>query len=200
MRTFKTVVVAVVVALGISCLNACSNTGDSKPSSATGSASAASSSASPAAAAATPTAAAHEELPAPMPAELNNYLELARRDIQLQKAAIIADNMTFTNDEAAEFWPIYREYESDLYQLNNKKLDIIRRFLPNSDTLTDDQAKSLAKEVFDLDDQKTALKRKYFSKFQSAIPAAKTARFFQIENQLNMIVDLRTAAALPLIK
>ena len=55
-------------------------------------------------------------------------------------------------------------------------------------------------KAFDIEDQRTALKRKYFDKFQEAIPAAKAARFFQIENQLNMVLDLRLAAALPLIK
>jgi hypothetical protein len=187
-------VLAIVFICGVGLAAGCHGESGSKSS-----ASASAASDKPASAAQA-SASQREEMPPPAPADLNNFLELARRDIQLQKASIIADNMTFTNDEAADFWPIYREYESELYQLNNKKLDIIRRFLPNSDTLTDDQAKSLAKEVFTLDDEKTALKRKYFSKFQEAIPATKTARFFQIENQLNMIVDLRTAAALPLIK
>jgi hypothetical protein len=32
------------------------------------------------------------------------------------------------------------------------------------------------------------------------MPATKAARFFQLENQLNMALDLQVAAALPLIK
>jgi hypothetical protein len=32
------------------------------------------------------------------------------------------------------------------------------------------------------------------------MPATKAARFFQIENQLNMVLDLQVAASLPLIK
>jgi hypothetical protein len=32
------------------------------------------------------------------------------------------------------------------------------------------------------------------------IPATKAARFFQLENQINLALDLRVAASLPLIK
>jgi hypothetical protein len=145
-------------------------------------------------------AAAHEEYPQPAAGSLRSYLELARRDIQLQKATIIAANVSFTDDEAAEFWPIYREYEAELYQINNRKLDLIRGFLGSDARMSDEEARSLAAKAFDIEDARTALKRKYFAKFQEAIPASKAARFFQIENQLNMVVDLRLAAALPLIK
>ena len=144
--------------------------------------------------------AAPEEYPQPEDAKLRSFIELARKDIALQKAALIADNMTFTDSEAAEFWPIYREYESELYTINSRKLNLVRKFLPSSQNLTDDQAKSLAKEAFDVDEQRVTLKKKYFSRFQEAIPATKAARFFQIENQLNMVLDLRLAASLPLIK
>jgi hypothetical protein len=32
------------------------------------------------------------------------------------------------------------------------------------------------------------------------VPALKAARFFQIENQLNMVLDLQVAASLPLLQ
>jgi hypothetical protein len=147
-----------------------------------------------------PPAMGKEDYPQPEDAKLRSYLELARRDLQFQKAAIIADNIEFTDAEGAEFWPIYREYEADLYRINSRRLDLVRRFLPSAQNMTDDQARSLAKEVFDIEDARTGLKRNYFAKFQKVIPATKAARFLQIENQLNMILDLRIAAALPLIK
>ena len=66
--------------------------------------------------------------------------------------------------------------------------------------MTDKQASDLAKKSFDLEEKKTDLKRQYFKKFAKVIPAKKAARFFQIDNQLNMALDLQVAAALPLIK
>jgi hypothetical protein len=66
--------------------------------------------------------------------------------------------------------------------------------------MTDKDAARLAADVFDLEEKRTDLKRKFFKKFAKVIPARKAARFFQIENQINMALDLQVAGALPLIK
>ena len=140
------------------------------------------------------------EYPEPDSGNLRAFVELARQDVMLQKAMIVAENLPLTETEAAEFWPIHREYEAELSRINDRKLDLALEFMSREGQMTDEQARVLAKDVFNMEEQRTALKRKYFSKFQKAIPATKAARFFQIENQLNMVLDLRLAAALPLIK
>lgn len=140
------------------------------------------------------------EYPEPDLGNLRAFVELARKDIMLQKATIVAENLPLTEAEAAEFWPIHREYEAELSKLNDRKLELVLKFISQEGQMTDEQARVLAKDVFSMEEQRTALKRKYFSKFQKAVPATKAARFFQIENQLNMVLDLRLAAALPEIK
>ena len=141
-----------------------------------------------------------QEYPEPDLGNLRAFVELARKDIMLQKATIVAENLPLTEDEAAEFWPIHREYEAELSKLNDRKLELCLKFISKQGQMTDEEARVLAKNVFSMEEQRTTLKRKYFSKFQKAVPATKAARFFQIENQLNMVLDLRLAAALPLIK
>ena len=86
--------------------------------------------------------------------------------------------------------------------MNDQKLALIVRYadLYKSKTMTDKEAPELAKGSFDIEEKKTDLMRKYFKKFSKVIPATKAARFFQIENQLNMVLDLQVAASLPLIK
>jgi len=141
-----------------------------------------------------------QEYPEPDLGNLRAFVELARKDIMLQKATIVAENLPLTEAEAAEFWPIHREYEAELSKLNDRKLELALKFISQQGQMNDEEARVLAKNVFSMEGQRTALKRKYFSKFQKAIPATKAARFFQIENQLNMVLDLRLAAALPEIK
>ncbi len=133
---------------------------------------------------------------------LRTFVELARADIKTQKALIMAENLPMTDDEAFEFWPLHRDYETELSKLNDQKLALIQRYadLYKSKTMTDKEATELANGSFDLESKKTDLKRKYFKKFQKVMPATKAARFFQIENQLNMVLDLNVAASLPLIK
>lgn len=131
---------------------------------------------------------------------LRTFIELARSDLKTQKAVVIAQNLPLTEAEAIEFWPLHREYETELSRLNDEKISLIARFARSFQTMTDQEAAELAKRTFDLEEKKTGLKRKYFKKFQKVIPATKAARFFQVENQINLALDLRVAASLPLIK
>jgi hypothetical protein len=87
-----------------------------------------------------------------------------------------------------------------LATLLDERYEAILQFAKDYGTMTDEQATGLAKKSFDLEAKRTGLKRTYFKKFAGVIPAVKTARFFQIENQLNMVVDLQVAASLPLIQ
>jgi len=132
--------------------------------------------------------------------DLRAFVELARSDIRAEKALIISENIPFTDDEAVEFWPLHREYDLELNKLLDRRLALIRQFARTYGTMSDDEAEDLAKNAFNLEEKRTDLKRKYFKKFIKVIPAVKAARFFQIENQINMALDLQVAASLPLIK
>jgi hypothetical protein len=143
------------------------------------------------------------ETTAPAKPDMGNlraFVELARSDIRTEKALVIAENIQFTADEAAEFWPLHREYDLELNKLLDRRFALIMKFGPSAESMTAAQATELAKAAFDLEEQRTSLKRNYFDKFCKVIPPVKAARFFQIENQLNMVIDLQVAAILPLIK
>ncbi len=133
---------------------------------------------------------------------LRAFVELARSDLRTQKAVLLAQNMELTEAEGTEFWPLQRDYQNELSRLNDERLALIVRYANsyNSNSLTDKEATVLAKSSFDLEAKKTDLKRKYFKKMVKVMPARKVARFFQLDNQLNMAVDLGVAASVPLIK
>ena len=131
---------------------------------------------------------------------LRAFIELARSDIRTEKSLIVAENIDFTADEAVEFWPIHRDYDLELNKLLDRRLELIKRYATQYQNMTDKNAAQLANDVFDLEEKRTDLKRKYFKKFAKVVTARKAARFFQIENQINMVLDLQVAASLPLIK
>src|SRR6187549_2502214 len=55
-------------------------------------------------------------------ANLRAYVELLRADIRAEKVGIITELMAFTEAEDKAFWPIYREYDTELMALNDEKL------------------------------------------------------------------------------
>jgi hypothetical protein len=137
---------------------------------------------------------------APGEDQLRTFVELVRKDVQTEKATIIAENMHLSEDEAFVFWPLHREYSLELEKLFDARLAILRRHIGQLEQLTDEQARELAKAVFDLEERRLALKRAWFERFAEAITPRRAAQFFQLENQLNAAIDLRLAASLPLIR
>lgn len=141
--------------------------------------------------------------PLPLQAEAtvtaSTFFALARSDIENQKRFIIAQNLPMTEAEAAGFWALHRDYETDLGRLNARKFGLLDRYAREHGTMTDHDATVLAQNLFDLEESNTDLKRNYFRKFSKVMPVTKVARFFQIEGQLTTALDLQLKSSLPLI-
>jgi hypothetical protein len=136
----------------------------------------------------------------PDPANVRAFIELTRSDLKTQKLVLIAENLPLTADEAAEFWPVQREYEAELSKIGDDKLALIIKYANQYETMTDAEAAALAEAALVVEEKRVALKRKYFKKFSEVIPAKKATRYFQVENQFVLLIDLQIAASLPLIK
>jgi hypothetical protein len=130
---------------------------------------------------------------------LRAYTELMRRDIRTQKVALITELMNFTDEQDSKFWPVYRNYETELSRIYDAKLQLIEQYAETFATLTDGQADALVAKWFDVESRRGALRQKYYAALKSAITPLVAARALQIENQLDLIVDLQVAAELPVI-
>jgi hypothetical protein len=129
---------------------------------------------------------------------LRAYTELIRSDLRTQHVAIITAVMEFTEEEDVKFWPVYREYEADLARINDDRIALIKNYASHYETLTDAVADTLAYGAFDLEAQRHALKLKYYDRLKQVISPRAAARFFQVENQILLLLDLQIASALPI--
>jgi hypothetical protein len=90
---------------------------------------------------------------------LRAFIELVRSDIKTEKTLIIAQNIQFTDDEAIEFWPLHSEYTAQLNKLLDERLALLGEYAATYQNMTDQQATSLAKKIFGLEEKRVALKR-----------------------------------------
>ena len=127
------------------------------------------------------------------------YLELVRSDLNADRVLIVTAAMNFSDADAEIFWPIYREYAFDRDKLGDEKIAIIKDYAENYEMMTDEVAKDLMDRVFDLDNDQTKLQKKYFKKMHKVLPAATAVKFFQVERQIILLMNLQIAAELPLI-
>jgi hypothetical protein len=127
-------------------------------------------------------------------------IELLRSDVRANTAEIIRVMMQLDDKDAAVFWPIYRDYESELSKLYDEKVAGIMDYADNYLQMTDAKADDLATRALQWEDQRTNLKKKYYERFKKALSPISAARFLQIENQILMLVDLQVASSLPIIE
>lgn len=133
-------------------------------------------------------------------AQMDAYVELLRSDLKTKKVVLITNAMKFTSEQSAAFWPVYREYEFKLSKLKDNRVKLIKEYAQFYDQMTDEKARDLAIKSFALQENRLKLKKEYYEKFEKDLSAIIAAKFIQIENQINRIIDLQIAAELPLMK
>lgn len=133
-------------------------------------------------------------------ANLKAYVELLRKDVKKDKVSIVSQLMDLSPADASKFWPVYNEYDKALTALADERIALIRMYAENYGSMTDEVATKLANGVFDLDTKRNTMKRQYFQKMSQALSPKLAARFIQIENQLEKIIDLQIASSLPVIE
>ncbi|MCK4758443.1 MAG: hypothetical protein KAT69_00265 [Candidatus Aminicenantes bacterium] len=127
------------------------------------------------------------------------YIELLRQDIKKEKVGIITEVMDFTEEQTGIFWPIYREYDLELTKIGDERLALIKDYAEHYQTLTDEKAKELMEKSFQLRQKRIKLRRAYFKKMDKVLPSKVVAKFFQLENLILLILDLKISSELPLI-
>jgi len=128
------------------------------------------------------------------------YIALLRSDVQAKKTDIIRQNITLTQDQAKTFWPIQRSYETELSKLGDERVNVIREYAKNWDNLSDSLAKDLGDRALDYQEKRVDLRKKYFGRMAKEISPTIAAKFFQVEVQLEDLIDLGIASSIPLVK
>ncbi len=130
----------------------------------------------------------------------SDYTEVTRDVMKTEKKAAMAEAMQLTEQESTVFWPLYNEYNSEMYTVNTRLINTIKDYANNYDKMTDEKAESIWKEVMKIDTDLLKLKKSYFKKFVKILPATKAVRYFQAENKIKSLVDVKLAMEIPLFE
>ena len=133
-------------------------------------------------------------------AQIDQDIELLRKDIRSQKKQLIAANLPLTAAEAQKFWPLYDQYITDLVAVNNEKYKLIKEYAQNYGTMTEAQADDWTQRLLQLDVNVATLRQKYWSNFRKVLPAKKTALYEQVERRAQMLIDIQISSQIPLVQ
>jgi len=127
-------------------------------------------------------------------------LDVLRDTIRANRKAMVAVNLTLSDAEAAQFWPLYDRYEAELKGVNDRLVKLIQDYTSHYSQLTDDHAKKLASDYLAIEEDRAKLRRAYFDNFLTILPGKKAARFFQIENKMDAVIRYELAAEIPVVE
>ena len=138
----------------------------------------------------------------PALAQDTSNMEILRQKVKADKKLLVAQNMQLTEAEGKAFWPVYEAYQNDLQKLNQRLGKAIADYADayNKGPVAGETAKRLLNETLAIEEAEVKLKRSYVPKLEKALPAAKVARYVQIENKIRAVIRYELAGAIPLVQ
>lgn len=130
---------------------------------------------------------------------LDQDVKMLREDVQSARKTITAENMTLTADQATKFWPIYDQYSAEVAKIGDERVQLIKDYAANYDTMTDAQANAFMQRGAAIDKQFADTRLKYVPMFEKVISAKQTALWFQIDRRLDLLVNLQLAGNIPVV-
>jgi len=122
--------------------------------------------------------------------------------VQADKKFLVSQNMSLTESEAKNFWPVYDAYQKDLAAINKKMLETVSAFADafNAGPISDETAKKLTDQYLGVEQDEVNLKKTYAQKLSGVIPPAKIARYLQIETKIRSAIKWDMAKNIPLVQ
>ena len=142
------------------------------------------------------TALALAQTPAP------TNMDILRQKVKADKKLVVAGYLQLTDAEGAAFWPVYDAYQKELQQINERLKAVILAYADayNKGAVDDATAKKLIEDASAVDDAEATLRRTALPKILGVLPAAKAARYVQIENKIRAVIRYELAAGIPFVQ
>jgi len=122
-------------------------------------------------------------------------IQLLKSDIRSQKKQIVAANMELSDAEAEKFWPAYERYAADMAKVYDTKIALLQEYLDNYRTMSGDQAESYIRRRAAVEQDIIQVRLKYVPEFRKVLTGRETARFYQIDWRLDLMINLQLAQA-----
>jgi len=133
-------------------------------------------------------------------------MDALRKAVRADKKAYVGSVLKLTPAEAKKFWPAYDTYQRDLDVANRRRAVVVEAIVIMDRPLSDLYAKTLANELILADEQEIKARRTLHNRLirpvpgRTIMPAAKAARYLQLESKIRALQAYDIASTIPLVK
>jgi hypothetical protein len=139
-------------------------------------------------------------MPASSQEKPSDNMQIVIEKIHADKKLLVAENMQLTEAEAKAFWPVYKQYQDELFLLRTRTAKLIKDYANVYEAMNNSTAKKLLNEYVTIEALGPKLRQAYLPKFRKVLPEVKVARYYQIENKIQAALFYELAANIPLMK
>jgi hypothetical protein len=124
-------------------------------------------------------------------ATLSQFVQLLKTDLRATAKDNIRKGMvTFTDEEAKRFWPVYDAYMGELGKFLDARIALIAAYAGDYDNMADAKAKELMDRRFEQLKLRNNLDVEYRPKFAEALSPRRLVRFYQLQHELEALIEL----------
>jgi len=127
-------------------------------------------------------------------------MQILIEKVRADKKLLVSENMQLTEAEAKAFWPVYDQYQDELFLLRSRTVKLINDFADAYEKMTNETAKKLMDEYIAIETLGPKLRQAYLPKFRKVLPEVKVVRYYQIENKIQAALFYELAKSIPLAK
>jgi hypothetical protein len=131
-----------------------------------------------------------------------DQIELTRWSIQSERKTAVENNLQLSEQESKLFWPLYDEYRAAMGKIGERTIKLITDYADayTQNSLTNEQALQMVNDYLSIETNRLKVKKRYLRRFQNVLPPKKLARFFQIDNKMDVSVNAAIAKEVPLVE
>jgi len=111
-------------------------------------------------------------------------VDLMQAAFGMEKKAIVAEFVQPTEAQSDAFWALYDEYEVKRKVNGAKRIELLRNYAQQFNSMTDEQAEAWTNEVIKLSAATDKLIVTYYKKIKKATSPIVATQFYQIESYI----------------
>ncbi|PZX55585.1 hypothetical protein [Algoriphagus chordae] len=117
----------------------------------------------------------------------------------MEKKEVVSEFISLEGFEADTFWALYDEYETKRKELGKARLDLLEVYAETYDSMDEDTADDILKEMMRLQISNDKLISSYSKKIKKKINVKTAAQFYQIEGYVLSKIRTEILENIPVI-
>jgi len=127
-------------------------------------------------------------------------VDLIQAAFGMDKKAVVAEFVKPSAAQKDAFWKLYDEYETKRKDLGKQRIELLKQYAEQYNTMTSEQADAWTKKVMDLQKKTDNLIATYYTKVKGISDGIVATQFYQIENYILTFIRAQVLEAIPFVE